>query len=87
MIRYVGGPWNGRQRNIDRSPHLLASPVALPVDRRGGDWPSRERLAVYQLHNQNGDWTYCHLHTADAEDLGVASLENEAQLPEQLTPV
>jgi hypothetical protein len=81
-IRYVGGPFNGRQRQIQDSPHRLASPVAVPVDQA-----LPQQLAVYRLRNDNGEWSYCHVHTASADELGVDSPRSERQWQEEWTPV
>ena len=87
-IRYVGGPLHGRTRNVDRPPHELATAVAMPVNRGPrDDFQPREQLAVYQLRNENGDWSYSHLHTASAEDLGVELKNSEPTRVECLTAV
>ncbi len=74
-LRFVGGPLNGRRRNISGCPNELASRVAMPLPRNVSQ--PRNRLAVYQLRNENGDWSYRHLHTATNEELGVQT-HNEA---------
>ena len=81
-IRFVGGPWNGRQRQIQDSPHRLASHLAMPVDHA-----PQQRLAVYRLRNSNGEWSYCHVHTASPEELGVDTPRSERQRQDEWTPV
>ena len=81
-ICYIGGPWHGRERPIQGSPRGLAARVAMPVDHS-----ARQELAVYRLRNQNGDWSYCHEHTASVEELGVDASRSERQRQEEWTPV
>jgi hypothetical protein len=81
-IRFVGGPWHGHERHVVGPPHGLASRVAMPVDRA-----VRQRWAVYRLRNQNGDWSYLHVHTASADELGVDPPTSERQRQDEWTSV
>jgi hypothetical protein len=54
----------------------------MPVDRA-----LRQQWAVYRLRNQNGDWSYLHMHTATADELGVDPPASERQRQDEWTSV